>query len=137
MYLPSGGFKGNFMFDTLKYAEALKATGVNEEQAKGQARALADALEESFITKADLLETKSDLRAEIVAVKTDLQHEIVAVKTDLQHEIVAVKTDLQEIKAKLEARIGRLEGKVNLLQWMVGFNTALLVLVLGILLRGL
>jgi predicted nucleic acid-binding Zn-ribbon protein len=126
MYLPSGGFKGNFMFDTLKYAEALKATGVNEEQAKGQARALADALEESFITKADLLETKSDLRAEIVAVKTDLQH-----------EIVAVKTDLQEIKAKLEARIGRLEGKVNLLQWMVGFNTALLVLVLGILLRGL
>lgn len=102
------------MFGTLKYAEALRAIGVSEEQAKGQARALADVLEESFITKADLLETKSDLRT----------------------EILAVRTELQQIKAELETRIARLEGRVNLLQWMVGFNTALLVVVLGILLRG-
>ena len=44
-------------FDTLKYAEALKAVGVADAQAKGQADALADALRQGgreLVTKADL-----------------------------------------------------------------------------------
>lgn len=94
-------------FDTLKYVEALKAAGINESHARGQAHALAEALAEGaggFVTKADLLATKADLL---------------------------------ESDHRLEERMTRLEGRMSLLQWMMGFCLALLVVVLGLLLRGL
>jgi CHASE3 domain sensor protein len=58
-------------FDTLKYAEALKAAGVPDVQAKAQAEALADALREGgreLITKADLKVAIAELKAEIQAM---------------------------------------------------------------------
>lgn len=58
-------------FDTLKYAEALKASGVPDAQAKAQAAALADALREGgqdLATKADIAE----LRREMAEMKADI-----------------------------------------------------------------
>jgi hypothetical protein len=58
-------------FDTLKYAERLRAAGVPELQAKAQAQALADALREGgqdFATKADIAE----LRREMAEMKADI-----------------------------------------------------------------
>jgi hypothetical protein len=58
-------------FDTLKYAEALKAAGVPDVQAKAQAEALADALREGgreLVTKADLKVAIAELKAEIQAM---------------------------------------------------------------------
>jgi hypothetical protein len=95
------------VFDTLKYVEALKAAGISEDHARGQAQALAEALADGaggFATKADLLATKADLL---------------------------------ESDHRLEERMTRFEGRMSLLQWMLGFNLALVVLVLGLLLRGL
>jgi hypothetical protein len=73
----------NITFDTLKYAERLKAGGVPEEQAKAEAEALAAALAEAM---------------------------------DQQ---LATKRDIDKIDARL-----------NLLQWMVGFNLAFTMAVL-------
>jgi Holliday junction resolvase-like predicted endonuclease len=53
-------------FDTLKFAETLKAHGLSEEQAKGIAQAFRDAQGE-----ADLV-TKKDLQIELAPVRTDL-----------------------------------------------------------------
>ena len=56
---------------TLKYAEALKAAGVPDVQAKAQAEALADALREGgreLVTKADLKVAITELKAEIQAM---------------------------------------------------------------------
>ena len=47
---------GTTTFDTLGYFEKLKAAGVPEEQAKIQANALRDIIENSLVTKRDLKE---------------------------------------------------------------------------------
>lgn len=60
-------------FDTLKYAERLKAAGVPEQHAKAEAEALRDVLSEALDTT---LATKADIRTmrdDVMAVKTDLK----------------------------------------------------------------
>jgi hypothetical protein len=55
-------------FDTLKYAEALKAAGVPDPQARAQAEALAEALRQGgqgFATKVDI----ADLRTEMAGIR--------------------------------------------------------------------
>ena len=52
-------------FDTLKFAERLKAGGFTEQQAKAAAEAFADATSQELVTKADL-------KAEIAELKADL-----------------------------------------------------------------
>ena len=48
-------------FDTLGYFEKLKAAGVPEEQAKIQANALLEVIEDSLVTKRDLKELEYKL----------------------------------------------------------------------------
>jgi hypothetical protein len=55
-------------FDTLKFANRLKAAGVPDKQAEAEAEVLADALEvnlKDLSTKADLLATKVELQQEM------------------------------------------------------------------------
>jgi hypothetical protein len=52
-------------FDTLGYFEKLKAVGVPEEQAKVQANAIRELIDERLATKADLLATKNELQQQI------------------------------------------------------------------------
>lgn len=52
------------VFDTLKYAETLKAAGLPEAEAKAHAQALAEALKEGtgeLATRVDLLDVKREL----------------------------------------------------------------------------
>ena len=59
-------------FDTLKYAEALKAAGVPDPQAKAQAEALAEALRQSgqgLATRADIAELKATTKTHIAELK--------------------------------------------------------------------
>ena len=59
-------------FDTLRFAERLKAAGVPEAQAKAEAEALRDVLSEALdttlATRADIISVKSELKADIVAL---------------------------------------------------------------------
>lgn len=56
-------------FDTLKFANRLKAAGVPSQQAEAEAEALADALSSSDIaTRTDLIELKTDLIKWIVGI---------------------------------------------------------------------
>ena len=48
-------------FDTLGYFEKLKAAGVPEEQAKVQANAMRDVIEDKLVTKAELASQLKDL----------------------------------------------------------------------------
>jgi hypothetical protein len=85
-------------FDTLKFADTLKAAGVPAAQAEGQARAFAEIIQ--------------------VQVK-DL-----VVKDDLERVAERLKRDLVEETLKLSARIERLETKTEwqftMLRWMLG-----------------
>jgi len=56
-------------FDTLKFANKLKAAGVPAQQAEAEAEALVDALSSSEIaTRTDLIELKTDIIKWIVGI---------------------------------------------------------------------
>lgn len=61
-------------FDTLKYANRLKAAGMEPRLAEEQAEALADALTEQtqLATKTDLVELRMATKADLADAKTDL-----------------------------------------------------------------
>lgn len=63
-------------FDTLNYAEALKAAGVPEAQAKAQAQALAEVLQQGgqdLATKADIAELGAATKLDIADLKAEIQ----------------------------------------------------------------
>ena len=61
-------------FDTLKYANRLKAAGMDPRRAEEQAEALADALTEhtQLTTTTDLAELRMATKADLADAKTDL-----------------------------------------------------------------
>jgi len=107
-------------FDTLKFANQLKAAGVPADHAEAEADALAEVLETNLgelATKEDLRATKEDLRHEINDLRKDLRHEINDLRKDLRHEI-------KESAASL---------KFELLKWLIGLAVAQAGLLIGIL----
>ena len=60
-------------FDTLGYFEKLKAVGVPEEQAKVQANALRELIDERLATKTDLFSVKNELQQQIKDVRTEMK----------------------------------------------------------------
>jgi hypothetical protein len=143
-------------FDTLKYANTLKAAGVPDKQAEAQAAILADALAVNFkelVTKDDLKQAlgeteqrlnaridlvRSDLNAKIDSTRSDLSSRIDSVRSDLSSRIDLVRSDLSSridlVRSDLSARIDSLEEKINgqitLLKWMIGLSISLSVAVL-------
>jgi hypothetical protein len=74
-------------FDALKYMEDLQAAGLSEQQAKGQARALQDALNQTdSATKQDIAE----LKAEIARLETRLTNRMIAINASFAVLIIAV-----------------------------------------------
>ena len=66
-------------FDTLKYFETLKASGVNDEQSKAQIQALSNVLNSSYVaTKGDILELKTEFKTDILELKVDLIKWVIA-----------------------------------------------------------
>ena len=127
------------MFDTLEYAEELKAAGVPEGQARVQARALSRLTEDKLATKDDLAILKTDLahveerlRGEITQVETKLSGEIAQVRTELSGEIAQVETKLSGQIHSLEERLGGqlksaiAESQSTTLKWVIGLFVTLL-----------
>lgn len=127
------------MFDTLEYAEELKAAGVPEGQAHVQARALSRLTEEKLATKDDFAILKTDLahveerlRGEIAQVETKLSGEIAQVRTELSGEIAQVETKLSGQIHSLEERLGGqlksaiAESQSTTLKWVIGLFVTLL-----------
>ena len=138
------------MFDTLEYAEELKAAGVPEEQARVQARALSRLTEDKLATKDDLAILKTDLahveerlRGEITQVETKLSGEIAQVRMELSGEIAQVRTELSgeiaQVETKLSGQIHSLEERLGgqlksaiaesqstTLKWVIGLFVTLL-----------
>lgn len=100
-------------FDTLAYVKTLRDAGVEEKQAEAQATALAAVLKAG----AGKLATGRDL-------------------TELR---TSLEQDIERVEAKLEARLNvfeeRTDGRFKLLQWMLGFNLAISIALLWILIR--
>ncbi len=83
------------MFDTLKFVENLKEGGMSEKQAKAVTEAQNQALIEALD---NTLATKGD--------------------------IAILKGDINNLRYELKSDIGRLEARLKLVEWMLGFLLA-------------
>jgi hypothetical protein len=88
-------------FDTLKFANSLKAAGVPDKQAEAQANVLGEALAINF---------------KEVATKDDLT--------------TAIRETEQRLNAKIDNLAAKFDGQFTLLKWMIGLSISLNVAVL-------
>ena len=115
-------------FDTLKFANTLKAAGVPDKQAEAEAAAFAEVIQINFrelVTKADLDQAVKDLRREIGDLRTELKREI----ADLRQEFRLL---LKDESTKNDVRHAKSQGDAALMKWMLG---ATLTAVVGIFVR--
>ncbi|CAL7964141.1 conserved hypothetical protein [Gammaproteobacteria bacterium] len=108
-------------FDTLKYANRLKAVGVPEKQAEVQAETMAEIIEDKLATKKDLELVREDLEL----VKSELKRDIEATKSEL-------KRDIKELELNMDLRIE--SSKNTTIVWL-GSMIAVGVTILGFLIK--
>lgn len=92
-------------FDTLKFANTLKAAGVPEKQAEAQAVAFAEVMQVNFkelVSKEDLKIAKDELKADLKTTSDNLRHEI------------------KESEQRLKGQIDLIKAEMVLLKWMIG-----------------
>ena len=119
-------------FDTLKFANALKAAGVSDRQAEAEAVVLAEVFSINFREVA----TKEVLKRAVADVETKLREveQRLNAKIDLLRSEVYAKIDQAkaELNAKIDTNHTKLTGDMYLLRWMFGL---LISLVLAIFVR--
>ncbi len=89
--------------DTLAYAKRLREAGFTEQQAEGQAQALAAAMTDSLATKQDLRELEARVDARFAQVDARFEH--VEKHLDLR---------LAELSARFDASLADLERRMTL-----------------------
>ncbi len=86
-------------FDTLAYVKTLREAGIPEPQAEAQASALA------------------------VVLKSGINE--LATKQDIRELALATKQDIDLVRKDMAIMEGRIDGRLKLMQWMVGLAIAL------------
>ena len=85
------------IFDTLHYANKLKAVGVPEKQAEVHAETMVEIISNNLATKQDLEPIKSELKRDILATNQNLD----LVKNEL-------KQNLKELELRMTIKLGGL-----------------------------
>ena len=137
-------------FDTLKFANTLKAAGVPDRQAEAQAVAFAEVIQinlKDLVTKDDLNHAVDELKKEIRGVADTARRETKesadtarretqGVANDLQHAVIELKRDIAEASnkslAEMHTAIAKLQSEAVWVRWMLG---VLIALVVGIAIR--
>jgi len=119
-------------FDTLKFANTLKAAGVPDKQAEAQASAFAEVIQinlKELVTKEDLSREITHLRDELKQEFKDVRKEIEDLREELKREI---KDESQKLSTRIDVLAAKFGGEMLLLKWMLG---ATLTAVMGIFIR--
>ncbi len=115
-------------FDTLKFANTLKAAGMPPQQAEAQAVAFAEIIQ---LNLKDLV-TKDDLDRAVEQIRNELLQSAKSTKVDLDQAIRDLRHEIKEESLKLSNQITQVRGEFNQLKWMMG---AVITLCVGILVR--
>ena len=121
--------------------DALIEAGASEEKARLAAEEVAAYEGQMTAARADIagLRTYVDqqiaaVRADIAGLRTYVDQQIAAVRADIaglrtyvDQQIVAVRADIAALRSYVDLRLERVEGRLNLLTWMVGFVIAIQV----------
>jgi hypothetical protein len=115
------------LFDTLHFANRLKAVGFTDEQAQ--------ALTELQRTATDntLEQARHDYHLDDVATKRDLKE----METALKHDVETLEVNLRREIEILRADTGRMiaESKADLTRWIIGAGFLQTTLIIGVLLK--
>ena len=106
-------------FDTLKFANSLKEAGVPPAQAEAQARLFGEAFQ---VNLKDLV-TKDDLKQAIAESELRIVNKLDAQNATLTNKIDQGSAEAKNLRTELK-------GDINLLRWICGANTGLLIAVL-------
>ena len=133
-------------FDTLKFANTLKAAGMPAAQAEAQAVAFADIIQLNL----DRLVTGEELERATKATHAALDTSVKQIRADLDALAKQGRADLdqavKELRAESKLEATRLDGKIdnvlskltgdmNTLRWMFGAVFAANLTVIGLVLR--
>lgn len=75
------------VFDTLEFAEQLKAAEFTDLQAKTLAKAVAAIVDERLVTKQDLQAMEVALRRDIKELEISTKHDVQAMELRLKHDL--------------------------------------------------
>jgi dsDNA-specific endonuclease/ATPase MutS2 len=96
-------------FDTLAFANRLRASGMEQKQAEAQAEAqaglLSDMVNNKLATKDDVKREISELRHELKSDIAELRHELKSDIAELRHE---VKTEIAELRQEVKSDVAKL-----------------------------
>ncbi len=139
-------------FDTLKFTQRLEQAGINPEQATALAEAQREALDALLDgrlaskadidvlrsevkadidllrseVKADIDILRSEVKADIDLLRSELKADIDALRSEFKTDIGVlqseVKIDIGALKSELDVLRADVQGKFNLLSWMVGLS---------------
>jgi hypothetical protein len=113
-------------FDTLKFANTLKAAGVPDKQAEAQAAAFAELIQANFKE----LATKEDSERLAKAGKDDLDRATKELRREISDLREETKRDIAQFSSRVDVQLATLRGEQVLLRWMMGATFAGVVAVL-------
>lgn len=101
-------------FDTLKFANRLKAAGMEPRLAEAQAQAIVELVDDTN-----------------VATKADIDRLSSATKADIDRLGSATKAHIDRLSGRVDVLEASMDGRFRLLYWMVGTLTALNAVIAG------
>jgi hypothetical protein len=104
-------------YNALEYAQQLEAAGVPQEQARVQANALGEVVNNCVVLPGDLREVESKLSHAVTDVETRLRCEIQQAKTELASRIEIVESRL----------LAEIDKQFRFQKWSNGVLAALLI----------
>ena len=100
--------------DTLAYARRLREAGFTEEQAEGQAQALAAAMTDTLATKQDLRELEVRVDARFSQIDARFEYLEKHLDTRLAEQEKRMEIRFGEQAARLDGRLADLERRITL-----------------------
>ena len=116
-------------FDSLSYANRLKAAGMDAGLAEVQASAMTEVIQgqsQNLSTKPELQQLGQDLHKDMQSLRVELQKDMQTLRVELQKDMQSVRVDFQKDMQLLEQRMVIKLG--TLMVACIGAVTALLKL---------
>ncbi len=104
------------VIDTLRYADRLKAAGVESQQAEAMSRALNGELTGGVATKDELGSAVDKLEGDIERAATKFESDLGHAVDELRGEIGKVDAKVDAMDAKFEAKFGAMDEKFDSLR---------------------
>jgi uncharacterized protein YcgL (UPF0745 family) len=80
--------------------------------------------------KQDLAKVESAMKQDLAKVESAMKQDLAKVESVMKQDLANVKAELKEDIHALDLKFTKLDGKVDKMQWMIGFSLALSITIL-------